>query len=56
MIVPVPSALPIVATVGLDKWSLKVSFDSRSVSPLIVMLTVLVRSPGAKVNVPEAAA
>ena len=51
-IVPIPKPSPIVALVGSDRLTLKVSFGSTLVSPLIVTLTGCEVWPGKKVTVP----
>src|SRR5436190_776331 len=50
-IVPVPTALAIVALVAPDRVTVKVSSGSNLVSPLTVTVMVLLVSPGAKVSV-----
>src|SRR2546425_9623190 len=50
-IVPVPTALAIVALVAPDRVTVKVSLGSNVVSPLTVTVTVLLVSPGLNVSV-----
>ena len=54
-IIPLPCPSSIVALVGLDKFTKKVSSASLSASPLTFTVTDLEVSPGSKVKVPEAA-
>src|SRR5207245_11045937 len=51
-IVPVPTALAIVALVAPDRVTVKVSSGSNSVSAFTVTVTGLLVSPGSKVSVP----
>jgi len=51
-IVPVPVAVVIVALIGLERLTVKISFNSFRVSPLTWTMMVLVVSPGLKVRVP----
>ena len=51
MMVPVPVAVVIVALTGLERLTVKVSFNSLRVSPCTWTLTVLLVSPGLKVSV-----
>src|SRR5437867_4453224 len=53
--VPVPTALAIVALVGLDRLTKQDSFGSNFVSPLTVTVTGWLVSPGAIVTIPLAA-
>jgi hypothetical protein len=54
IIVPIPVALLIVPPTASVRLTVKVSSSSRVVSPLTLMLTVLLVSPGLKVMVPVA--
>ena len=51
-IVPVPSAVPIVALTGADRCTVNVSFGSNFVSPLTNTVTCLVVSVAKKFRVP----
>ena len=51
-IVPTPRPSPIVALLGSERLTLKISFGSKLVSPLIVTLTGRDVWPGKKVTVP----
>src|SRR6185436_19876846 len=51
-IVPMPWPSPIAALVGFDRFTVKVSFGSRTVSPLTTTSTVSVPTDGENVNVP----
>src|SRR2546427_207858 len=53
--VPVPTGLAIVALVGLDRLTKKVSLGSNFVSPLTVTVTGWLVTPGANVTIPLAA-
>ena len=52
MIVPIPWALEIVALVGFDRFTKKVSFGSLIVSPLTTTVMVFEVSPALKFTVP----
>src|SRR5437870_1942310 len=54
-IVPVPSALALVAWVAPDRLTVNVSSGSNVVSPLTLTVMVLLVSPGLNVSVPLAA-
>ena len=54
MIVPVPVGSPSVTETGLESVSVNVSSGSSTVSPLTVIATVFVVSPGENVTVPLA--
>ncbi len=56
VIVPVPTAAPSVALVGLVSVTVNVSLASSSRSPFTSTVTVWLVSPGANVSVPDAAA
>ncbi len=55
LIVPTPAPSAMVALDGLERFTLKVSFDSGVVSPFTSTVIVCVRAPGLNVNVPDAA-
>ena len=55
VIVTVAVPFPIVSPCGTESVTVKVSFASMAVSPLIVSVIVAVVEPAAKVAVPEAA-
>lgn len=55
-IVPVPEPLAIDALVGLDGFTVNVSFGSIVVSPTTLTVIVCVATPGLNVSTPEVAA
>jgi hypothetical protein len=52
MIVPVPSAVPMVALKALLRWTVNASFGSMVLSPITLTVICFDVSAGKKVNVP----